>query len=183
MGFGDIVVPNPQIMEYPVLLNMETPKIKVYSLESIISEKFQAMIALTVVNSRMKDFYDIYTLLNSHNFDGKKLQEAISQTLQRRHTVIEKENVIFSQEFIKDYNRNKLWKAFLRKININDLEFQEVMKCIIIFLRPIYNDIVLEEKFFKTWNSKIKCGYKYPTSKLQDGIQNNSLYFITIIFS
>jgi len=73
IGFGDIVIPKPQFMECPTLLDMKAPNIKVYSLESVISEKFHAMITLSVVNSRMKNFYDIYTLLNSKSFDGRKL--------------------------------------------------------------------------------------------------------------
>ena len=60
------------------------------------------MVALSVANSRMKDFYDIYTLLNSNNFDGRKLQEAVLETLQRRHTILEKNNVIFTEEFIQE---------------------------------------------------------------------------------
>ena len=82
-----------------------------------ISSPLIAMISLSVIKSRMKDFYDIFTLLNSNNFDGRKLQEAVNETLQTRHTVIERENVIFTEEFMNDENRIKMWKAFLRKIN------------------------------------------------------------------
>lgn len=152
IGFGNIVVPKAQVMECPILLDMKVPTIKVYSLESIISEKFQAMISLSVSNSRMKDFYDIFTLLNTNSFDGRRLQEAISETLSRRNTVIEKENIIFSEEFIEDENRIKMWKAFLRKINQPNIEFSEVMKNIIKFLKPIYDRIIREEEFFATWN-------------------------------
>jgi len=73
IAFGDIIVPKARVMEFPTLLEEESPKIKVYSIESIISEKFEAMIKLAMVNSRMKDFYDIYTLSISHNFQGSKL--------------------------------------------------------------------------------------------------------------
>lgn len=100
----------------------------------------------------MKDFYDIFTLLNTNNFDGRKLQEAVFETLQRRHTIIEKENVIFTEQFIKDENRNKLWESFLRKINVPKIEFTEVMNNIKIFLKPIYNAITDEEEFFMQWN-------------------------------
>lgn len=67
IGFGDVVVPRPQLIEYPVLLNMASPQLQAYSKESIISEKFDAMITLSVMNSRMKDFYDIYTLLTTND--------------------------------------------------------------------------------------------------------------------
>lgn len=121
-------------------------------MESVIAEKFQAMIALSVANSRMKDFYDIFTLLSTNNFDGRKLQEAIFETLQRRHTKIEKDNVIFTEQFIQDESRNKLWQSFLRKINVDKFEFREVMKYIEEFLKPIYNSIISEEEFFMQWD-------------------------------
>jgi predicted nucleotidyltransferase component of viral defense system len=161
IGFGDIVVPGAQIMECPVLLDMKSPKIKIYSLESIISEKFQAMISLSVSNSRMKDFYDIFVILNTNNFDGRKLQEAVIQTLQRRYTVIEKENIIFTEEFIDDQNRIKMWNAFLRKINAKDIQFDKVMSNIIKFLKPIYDAIIYEEEFFGFWNCNNKIWDKY----------------------
>jgi predicted nucleotidyltransferase component of viral defense system len=152
IGFGDIVIPKPQVMECPILLDLAAPVIKVYSLESIISEKFQAMIALSVANSRMKDFYDIFTLLSTYNFDGRKLQEAVCETLHRRHTILEKENVIFAEEFIQDENRNKLWQSFLRKINVEKFEFREVMNSIGEFLKPIYDSIINENEFFMQWD-------------------------------
>ncbi len=160
IGFGDIVIPKATEMECPILLELEAPVIKVYSLESIISEKFQAMIALSVANSRMKDFYDIFTLLSTNNFDGRKLQEAVFETLQRRHTIIEKENVIFSEQFIQDESRNRLWQNFLRKINVEKLEFREVMKHIEEFLKPIYNSIINEEEFFMQWDYVNKRWFK-----------------------
>jgi predicted nucleotidyltransferase component of viral defense system len=152
IGFGDIVIPKPREMECPVLLDLEAPVIKAYSLESIISEKFQAMIALSVANSRMKDFYDIYTLLSTNNFDGRKLQEAVFETLQRRNTILEKESVIFTEQFIMDESRNRLWESFLRKINVEKFEFREVMEYIEAFLKPIYNSIIGEKEFFMQWD-------------------------------
>ncbi|MBU3092782.1 nucleotidyl transferase AbiEii/AbiGii toxin family protein [Clostridium sp. CF011] len=143
---------------------MKAPLIKVYSLESIISEKFQAMISLSVINGRMKDFYDIFTLLSTNSFDGRKLQEAVDKTLQTRHTVIERENIIFTEDFMKDVNRIKMWKAFLRKINSVNIEFDEVMREIIIFLKPIYNVIVHEEEFFEFWDHDKKRWGKYKNN-------------------
>ncbi|WFA85248.1 MULTISPECIES: nucleotidyl transferase AbiEii/AbiGii toxin family protein [Paenibacillus] len=87
IGFGDVVVPKPQLIEYPVLLDMTAPQVQAYSRESVISEKFEAMITLSVMNSRMKDFYDIYTLLTTNNFDGRILHEAVSETFQQRGTI------------------------------------------------------------------------------------------------
>jgi len=77
IGFGDVIVPDTIEMEYPSLLEMEKPIIKAYSLESVIAEKFQAMIYLSEANSRMKDFYDIYSLSQSYNFDGTILKKLL----------------------------------------------------------------------------------------------------------
>jgi len=75
IGFGDVIVPKPQSMEYPTLLDMDRPVLKAYSKESIISEKFEAMLYLAEANSRMKNFYDIYNLCNNFEFDGRILSK------------------------------------------------------------------------------------------------------------
>lgn len=79
IGFGDVIVPSPQTIDFPVLLsNMERPEILVYTNDSVISEKFEAMISLSLANSRMKDFFDIYTLARTTPFEGLRLYEAVS---------------------------------------------------------------------------------------------------------
>jgi len=88
IAFGDVVIPKVKLIEFPTLLEEESPKIKVYSIESIISEKFEAMVKLAMVNSRMKDFYDVYTLSINHNFQGNRLKKAIESTFKRRKTSI-----------------------------------------------------------------------------------------------
>lgn len=73
IGFGDEIVPKETEMNYPVLLDFESPKIKAYSLESVIAEKFEAMLRLSLLNSRMKDFYDIFILSKLKKYDGRVL--------------------------------------------------------------------------------------------------------------
>ncbi|MGG1558948.1 nucleotidyl transferase AbiEii/AbiGii toxin family protein [Geobacillus thermoleovorans] len=153
IGFGDVVIPKPQEMQYPTLLNMKPPEIRVYSTYSVIAEKFEAMISLSVVNSRMKDFYDIFTLLSTENFDGRVLWEAIFETFQRRGTNLEKEHPVFSPSFAEDESRSKQWKAFLQRTGIKeDLQFPFVMEKIRDFLFPVYDSILNEDEFFKMWN-------------------------------
>lgn len=88
IGFGDIVTPEPLWIEFPSILDGEKPKIQAYTLVSAIAEKYQAMIDLDMLNSRMKDFYDIYFLCQNLPFEGALLQKAIEQTFQRRKTAI-----------------------------------------------------------------------------------------------
>lgn len=83
IGFGDIIFPAPVEMDYPTLLDMESPVIKAYSIESLVSEKFEAMIDLSELNSRMKDFYDVFRILSKGNFDKNNLKIAIAQVIQK----------------------------------------------------------------------------------------------------
>ncbi len=82
IGFGDVIYPGPLQMDYPMLLQTDSFKISAYSLESVIAEKFDAMIVLDARNSRMKDFYDIYNLLTKQNIQPSTLNKAIKLTIQ-----------------------------------------------------------------------------------------------------
>lgn len=158
IAFGDIIVPKPKLLEFPTLLEEESPKVKVYSVESIISEKFEAMIKLAMVNSRMKDFYDIYALSISHNFQGSKLKKAIDSTFQRRKTPIPDDPLVFRTEFHNDEGRRKQWIAFLRKSRLDlNREFNEIMDRITAFLKPIVISIRDKTRMGKLWDVKTGC--------------------------
>lgn len=111
IGFGDVIIPNEIEMEYPSLLDMEKPKIKAYSLESVIAEKFEAMIYLAELNSRMKDFYDIYSLCSKYDFDGKVLLDAVRSTFENRGTLLFETPTVFKDEFILSEEKQKQWSA------------------------------------------------------------------------
>jgi predicted nucleotidyltransferase component of viral defense system len=151
IGFGDVIVPKPRIIDYPVLLDMAVPSLQAYSVESVIAEKFEAMITLSVANSRMKDFYDIYILLNRHNFDGRVLQESVYETFSRRGTIIERNHSLFTNAFAQDQSRASQWQAFLSRTGLESIPFETVMDQIRTFLRPIYETILKEDEFFKEW--------------------------------
>ena len=152
IGFGDVVVPKPMQMEYPSLLDMDRPQIKVYSRESIIAEKFEAMIALAEVNSRMKDFYDIYTLSRLFDFKGIVLYEAISQTLERRGTPLVIIPIAFSDEFAVMKGKQVQWAAFQKRIKVADgVDYPEVIGAIKNFLQPVYNAVIHENEWMRNW--------------------------------
>jgi len=140
IGFGDVITPAPVKLEYPVLLNdLEKPKINAYSIETVIAEKFQAMIRLGVFNSRMKDFYDVYILLNNNQINDEKLKDAIFQTFKNRKTDFTKDHELFTENFYQNQNRQLLWNSFLRKMKISDdLNFPFVIETINNRLQPIY---------------------------------------------
>lgn len=142
IGFGDIVIPKPVFMVYPTLLIMKQPHIWAYSTESVIAEKFEAMIDLAETNSRMKDFYDVFHLLQFQNIDSAILQEAVIQTFRRRQTLFKKHHILFDDTFSKDEKRLLQWKSFLRKTKLNEmLHFQEVMSVIRENLLPFYERV------------------------------------------
>ena len=139
IGFGDAVVPAPMKMAYPVILEMDPPVLFAYSIESTIAEKFEAMIDLAEINTRMKDFYDVYHLLKNHPVSPEVLEQAVRQTFERRETPAPKEHSLFLPTFYLDEARNTSWKAWLRKAKLDErLEFPEVMALITAQLRPIY---------------------------------------------
>jgi predicted nucleotidyltransferase component of viral defense system len=153
-GFGDSVFPAPRSLDYPILLDSEHFQILAYSSETIISEKFEAMISLSEINSRMKDFFDLYFLMKHESFDGHLLQEAIKVTFERRSTLVKPDPNLFQSSFHKDENRIKIWNAFLKRLDYEMFHFKDVMESLSAFLRPVYDSILNNQEFNKTWNLK-----------------------------
>jgi predicted nucleotidyltransferase component of viral defense system len=154
IGFGDIIVPHPVDMMYPTLLDMEPPRLKAYSLESVIAEKFQAIVYLADLNSRMKDFYDIYELSRSCDFDGTSLCEAIAQTFSHRNTEFSPRPMVFSDGFPLLPNKQIQWQAFQRRTGIANVpeDFSVIVAAIRKFLLPVYEALVKKETLGGRWN-------------------------------
>lgn len=113
VGFGDVVVPAPMAIDYPVLLGMPSPRLRAYPPEAVIAEKLQAMIHLGELNSRMKDFLDVWTLCRHGAVKPSGLRKAIQATFAHRKTVVRPEPVCFSPEFARE--KQVQWNALLRK--------------------------------------------------------------------
>ncbi|GAH71667.1 unnamed protein product, partial [marine sediment metagenome] len=154
-----IVIPKAKKVEFPTLLEQVPPKIKVYSIESIISEKFEAMVKLSMANSRMKDFYDVYTLSINYNFHGNRLKKAIESTFKMRKTIVPVNPLIFQTEFHNDKGRQMQWTAFLHKSRIADTDenFNQVMERITEFLKPIVISIKNKTQIEKSWCPSLGC--------------------------
>ena len=122
IGFGDVVTPAASEVTYPVMLDFPAPILSAYSRESVVAEKFQAMVMLGVVNSRMKDFYDLWVLAKRFDFQGPILCEAIRATFERRRTPIpDNVPVALSPVFFKDQAKQAQWLAFVSKSRLNDV--------------------------------------------------------------
>jgi hypothetical protein len=89
-------------------------------MESTIAEKFQAMVKLGVLNSRMKDFYDIWVLSSTFDFKGEILAEAVEKTFEQRNTPVNMNTAIFDPSFGKDGNKNVQWQGFISKTNLTN---------------------------------------------------------------
>jgi predicted nucleotidyltransferase component of viral defense system len=115
-GFGDIIYPEPDDIDYPVFLDFPAPKLKGYPPETVIAEKFEAMIKLGALNSRMKDFYDVWLLIQKHKFKESVLAEADKITFEHRKTHLPEGSKFFAEEiYDTGSDRQKLWKSFLNK--------------------------------------------------------------------
>jgi len=155
IGFNDVIIPHPVEMIYPTLLDMEPPRLKAYSLESVIAEKFQAIVSLADFNSRMKDFYDIYELSRHCEFDGATLSEAIAQTFKNRKTEIFPQPMVFTEDFSVLPNKQEQWLAFQRRTGSNTpVDFSFVVLSIKNFLLPIYEALLNEVPFTGKWKKE-----------------------------
>lgn len=164
VGFGDIVVPKPCSIEFPVLLaDCPAPTIAAYSTESVIAEKFEAMLKLSILNSRMKDFFDIDHLSRKLVFDGRLLQEALSATFERRGSSLEREPVVFRAEFSQNQEKGLQWRAFLRRMGYDEVSvpFESVIASIKAFVGPVWDAICSEREFFGTWDPNERAWKKW----------------------
>ena len=145
-------MPKAEKRKIPVQLEDFTqPEISTYSLESTIAEKFDAILQRLEMTSRMKDFYDIYYLSKMFDFDGRKLQEAIAETLQNRGTSYNRDSLQQIAGFIDDAEMVAKWKRALKDIKKPDITFDEVVGAIVNFLDPVWQGILDEEEFFLEW--------------------------------
>jgi hypothetical protein len=155
IGFGDVVVPLPKSIIYPTLLDLPKPHLLGYSRESTIAEKFEAMVKLGILNSRMKDFFDIWFLSRQFNFAGSTLQKAMRATFATRSTAVLSVPTAFTPDFSKDPIKNAQWKAFIEKTRLQDIpgNFQKIVADITAFLGPVAKSLASTKSFKSSWTA------------------------------
>ena len=154
IGFGDRVVPAPEEIDFPTLLDFPAPHLKSYTRESMIAEKFEAMVKLGMLNTRMKDFFDLWTVSQEFSFDGPTLSKAITATFETRGTVVPNEPPLaLSPEFYDDLEKNAQWKAFLNKAKLNakGKSLPEIAKALRAFLVPVSGSVARDEVLKRNW--------------------------------
>lgn len=153
IGFGDRLTPGPDRIEYPTVLGMEPPRLLAYPPETSIAEKFQVMLYRGALNSRLKDYFDIWALAQSRSFDGAVLAEAMRATCERRSTVIDGDPAAFSAQFMADRAKQAQWSAFRRRIRSTDAPeaFAEVATAVTRFLAPVAGALATGVTFTQRW--------------------------------
>ncbi len=155
IGFGDVVSPRPARISYPTILDFPAPKFSGYSKETSIAEKLQAMIKLGFLNSRMKDFYDIWLMARMFDFGGEDLAKAIKKTFNQRKTEIIVHPQVFDAGFCSNENKQTQWKAFLGKsklVNAHE-DFCKIVADIEKFLIPVLEAITIGKELKKKWGA------------------------------
>lgn len=139
IGFGDAVTPGPEEVRYPVMLpEFEAPKLRVYPRYTVVAEKLEALNALGIANSRMKDFFDLWILSRHAEFDGDTLRRAIRATFDRRKTELPT-GVPFglTDDFAADEQKQTQWRAFLGKNRLEALALEVLVAALRDFLLPV----------------------------------------------
>ena len=151
IGFGDIVYPEPEKSDLPTMLDSPAPRLLCYSRESSIAEKFEAMVKLGMLNSRMKDFYDIWLLSRQFNFNGPRLTEAIRLTFERHGTELPTEIDAFTEPFIEA--KQTQWAAFRKRLGQNHIpvSFRKIAASVDNFLSPIVEVFSSGKQSPTTW--------------------------------
>lgn len=138
VGFGDAVTLKAEMTKIPTVLDLPAPELKTYPKETVLAEKFKAMVKLGLLNSRMKDFWDVYLMIGEFEFDEKILNKAIKATFERRQTKLP--NVLplaLTEEFVNDQGKQIQWNAFLRKNKLDEVNLESVIDSLRKFFEPI----------------------------------------------
>lgn len=154
VGFGNQIVPEPQPSEFPALLAEHGPVIRLYSPETVIAEKFNAMVLLGMANSRMKDYFDIWMLSRNFIIEEKVLREAIRQTFAKRQTALpETEPIGLSDEFASNESKRRQWQGFVLRRRKQDTlpDLTEILSAIRGFIMPIVVGIYAATPPAMTW--------------------------------
>jgi predicted nucleotidyltransferase component of viral defense system len=137
VGFGDALEPGVEVIDYPCILDLPAPRLNAYARETVMAEKFQAMVALGRANSRMKDFYDIWLLSQSFPFDDDRLARAIAATFERRRTEIPAELPdALTPAFVEDEHKQRQWNAFIENVALHPGSLAHVVASVAGFIMP-----------------------------------------------
>jgi predicted nucleotidyltransferase component of viral defense system len=154
IGFGDAITPATDDIQYPSLLGLPTPRLRAYPRETVIAEKLEAMVALGMANSRMKDFYDVWMISRELQLDGALLARAIQATFQRRRREIPQDvPIALTEAFAGDPGKGTQWRAFLsrNRLDADGLGLAQVVQQVHLFLMPPIVAAANGQEFAEMW--------------------------------
>jgi Nucleotidyl transferase AbiEii toxin, Type IV TA system len=155
IGFGDVVTPAAREVDYPSLLDMPAPRLRAYPPETVVAEKVQALVALGMLNSRMKDFFDLWAISQTFPFEGPVLSGALRATFARRATSLPAETPIaLTQAFAEDAAKQAQWSAFLRRtaIALAPEPLPQLLRSVAAFVTPPLLTLGTEAPFELVWH-------------------------------
>jgi len=156
IGFGDTITPGAVSVDYPTILEFPAPALRAYPRETVVAEKYQAMVMLGIANSRMKDFYDLWVMAKTMDFDGQSLSSAIRATFEHRKTAIPAETTLaLTATFTEDAGKQTQWRAFVRKSKLQGagVELPDVAILLQSFLMPPSQSMTQGSGFTDRWQN------------------------------
>lgn len=154
IGFGDVVTPQALALVYPTLLDFEAPRLLGYTPETVIAEKFEAIVVHDMANTRMKDFLDIWILAQGREFSGELLARAIAATFRRRRTELPlSKPVALTPAFHSTAAKQLQWRGYLRKARVQGIAppLVQVAAQIEAFVMPVVEALVTGNAFEHRW--------------------------------
>lgn len=133
VGFGDVITPAAEDRVYPVLIDMAAPRLRMYPVETVVAEKLEAAVKLGMINSRMKDFYDLLVIFRQDPYDSGTLTRAVAKTFACRGTPLPPDVPPgLSDEFGNDPVANRLWREFLARMQLakEPTDFAQVIRAV-----------------------------------------------------
>lgn len=155
IGFGDVVNPSAEERDYPTLLDFPAPHLRMYPRETVVAEKFEAMVQLGTLNTRMKDFFDLWLLASRFDFTGAELAQAIEKTFANRGTQLDAEPVALTPAFTASANTQKQWAAFVKRSQLETAPqtLDEVRELLRSFLLPVATTVLAAQVFSARWSA------------------------------
>ncbi len=154
IGFGDAVLPKPEPLKYPTILDFPAPWLLAYPRETVVAEKFHAMVELGIANSRMKDFFDLWFLAGQFDCEGESLSRSIRATFERRNTSLPMvPPLCLTSEFSTDRDKQAQWRGFLKRtgLYVESLTLEQVLPRLERFLMPPILAAAKGEVFDSNW--------------------------------
>lgn len=155
IGFGDVVHPRAEEQNYPTILEFPAPRLRAYPRETLVAEKFEAMVFLGTLNSRMKDFFDIWLLARQFDFVGADLARAIANTFEHRNTDLDPNPVALTSDFMDAETTQRQWTAFVRRSQLDNAPatLAETREPLRQFLVPVATAVVEDSPFTDHWTA------------------------------